>query len=221
MIEEGECSANTVEHESMQDNAGKKNRSDAVRKGAKVRKGVTYTEAVTSSARGLSAAVRSGGRGRHGGRERRVRRVAGCERRAWSPPLALLCRRMLQSEEAAGGVGGAKHTRRPTPHAGGSTHAAGRGRAIKKGDRAHRRAGIACGWLVGWWERCAVRSRATGGREGSRAVDCVGCGGCGHTHTGVGRTPPRVRGRRTHSARAAGAHPPVGGCATARAERVG
>ena len=68
MIEEGECSANTVEHESMQDNAGKKNRSDAVRKGAKVRKGVTYTEAVTSSAR---ARVERGG---EIGRARQARR---------------------------------------------------------------------------------------------------------------------------------------------------
>ena len=37
----------------------------------------------------------------------------------------------------------------------------------------------------------------------------------------VGRTPPRARGRRTHSARAAGAPTRVGVCATARAERVG
>ena len=81
------------------------------------------------------------------------------------------------------------------------------------------RASRAVGRLGG---RGARSDRAqTGGREGSRAVNCVGWGGCGHTHTGVGRTPPRVRGRRTHSARAAGAHPPVGGCATARAERVG
>ena len=56
--------------------------------------------------------------------------------------------------------------------------------------------------------------RARGGAR-VRREGLLGGGIC------VGRTPPRARGRRTHSARAAGAPTRVGVCATARAERVG
>ena len=62
-----------------------------------------------------------------------------------------------------------------------------------------------------------------GGEATPRARDDARAAGgvAGREGMCVGRTPPRARGRRTHSARAAGAPTRVGVCATARAERVG
>ena len=76
---------------------------------------------------------------------------------------------------------------------------------VERKERENRRRAVA------WLGRGEGRSAAA-----RRLARCEKRESCG-----VGRTPPRARGRRTHSARAAGAHPPSGGCATARAERVG
>ena len=147
----------------------------------------------------------------------------GCERRALSPPLLSV---------GAERRGHAWHTRFPMPWGRGvvwarwarSTHASG-WEEERRGEEGQPRPPAlgSSGWGArsthpsGWGEERGgptADARGVGGRgllapaaRGHRARRQGRRGERGREGGGVGRTPPRARGRRTHSARAAGAHP--------------